>query len=75
VNGLVRQSDATNLMIWNLKQLISAASAIMTLEENDIILTGTPKGVGPIKSGDLVTASIPSANVSVSFDVGTRAKY
>jgi len=58
-NEEVRQSDSTRLMIHNLPKLLSHLSHIMTLMPGDLILTGTPKGVGSMKSGDLIEISIP----------------
>ncbi|MHA1792058.1 MAG: fumarylacetoacetate hydrolase family protein [Promethearchaeota archaeon] len=58
VNGVVRQKASTKDMIFPVKKLISFISRYMTLEEGDIIATGTPKGVGPIKDGDLLEATI-----------------
>lgn len=54
VNDEHRQKDLTNLMIFPIHQFISKMSSIMTLEPGDVILTGTPKGVGPINPGDKV---------------------
>ncbi|KAG8813631.1 Acylpyruvase fahd1, mitochondrial [Serendipita sp. 400] len=45
-------------MIFGVPQLIEHVSSIMTLEEGDLILTGTPEGVGPISAGDAITAGI-----------------
>jgi 2-keto-4-pentenoate hydratase/2-oxohepta-3-ene-1,7-dioic acid hydratase in catechol pathway len=58
-NEEVRQSDSTALMMHNLPKLISFLSEIMTLMPGDLILTGTPKGVGAMKAGDLIEISIP----------------
>ena len=58
VNDAPRQDGSTALMIHRLPELISYISAIFTLEPGDLILTGTPAGVGPIKSGDRVVAEI-----------------
>ncbi|MDF2630003.1 MAG: putative 2-hydroxyhepta-2,4-diene,7-dioate isomerase [Symbiobacteriaceae bacterium] len=58
-NEEVRQSDSTALMMHNLPKLISFLSGIMTLVPGDLILTGTPKGVGAMKAGDLIEISIP----------------
>jgi 2-keto-4-pentenoate hydratase/2-oxohepta-3-ene-1,7-dioic acid hydratase in catechol pathway len=58
VNGAPRQDGSTALMIHRMPELISYLSSIFTLEPGDLILTGTPAGVGPIKSGDLVVAEI-----------------
>jgi len=58
VNGAPRQDGSTALMIHRMPELISYISSIFTLEPGDLILTGTPAGVGPIKSGDHVVAEI-----------------
>jgi len=58
VNGEPRQDGSTALMIHRMPELISYLSSIFTLMPGDVILTGTPAGVGPIKSGDLVVAEI-----------------
>jgi 2-keto-4-pentenoate hydratase/2-oxohepta-3-ene-1,7-dioic acid hydratase in catechol pathway len=58
VNGAPRQDGSTALMIHRMPELISYISSIFTLEPGDLILTGTPAGVGPIKSGDRVVAEI-----------------
>jgi acylpyruvate hydrolase len=54
VNGQVKQCGKTNDMIFNVPQAIEAISQVMTLEEDDLILTGTPEGVSQIKAGDVV---------------------
>jgi 2-keto-4-pentenoate hydratase/2-oxohepta-3-ene-1,7-dioic acid hydratase in catechol pathway len=58
VNGAPRQDGSTALMIHRIPELVSYISSIFTLEPGDLILTGTPAGVGPIKSGDKVVAEI-----------------
>jgi 2-keto-4-pentenoate hydratase/2-oxohepta-3-ene-1,7-dioic acid hydratase in catechol pathway len=58
VNGAPRQDGSTALMIHRIPELIGYLSSIFTLEPGDIILTGTPAGVGPITSGDTVVAEI-----------------
>jgi len=58
VNGAPRQDGSTALMIHRMPELISYLSSIFTLEPGDLILTGTPAGVGPVKSGDRVVAEI-----------------
>jgi acylpyruvate hydrolase len=60
VNGKVRQLGRTSMMIYSPEELISFISKWMTLEEGDIIATGTPSGVGPIVPGDLVEMRIES---------------
>ena len=58
VNGEMRQKDYTNLMLFNIPRMLSDISKVMTLEEGDMILTGTPKGVGPLNGGDLVKCGL-----------------
>jgi 2-keto-4-pentenoate hydratase/2-oxohepta-3-ene-1,7-dioic acid hydratase in catechol pathway len=58
VNGEMRQMSSTRDMVFNLRQLIAFISSIMTLEAGDIIMTGTPAGVGPLLPGDMVEVSI-----------------
>lgn len=58
VNGEVRQDSRTSQLIHSPYKLVSFISQIMTLEPGDIIATGTPKGIGPLKSGDEVTVAI-----------------
>lgn len=58
VNDTLRQDGSTALMIHTVTQIVSHISTIFTLEPGDIILTGTPAGVGPLVSGDRVRAEI-----------------
>lgn len=58
LNGEVMQSSNTNMFIFKTKQLVSYISNVMTLLPGDIITTGTPGGIGPMKSGDVVTVKI-----------------
>ena len=58
VNGKIKQDSTTANLIFNVQELISFISYIMTLFPGDIITTGTPPGVGPLKSGDTVEISI-----------------
>lgn len=58
VNGETHQADLTSLMIFKIPYMLSSISAVMTLEPGDIILTGTPKGVGPIVPGDKIKATM-----------------
>ncbi len=52
------QRENTRHMIYQIPTLIEYISKYMTLQRGDMILTGTPDGVGPIKSGDYLTASL-----------------
>ncbi len=58
-NEEVRQSDSTRRMIHPVPKLLSYLSQIMTLLPGDLILTGTPKGVGAMKPGDLIEIHVP----------------
>jgi 2-keto-4-pentenoate hydratase/2-oxohepta-3-ene-1,7-dioic acid hydratase in catechol pathway len=58
VNGVLRQMGSTKEMIFPIYQLVAYISAIMTLEPGDVILSGTPAGVGRIVDGDSVTVTI-----------------
>jgi 2-keto-4-pentenoate hydratase/2-oxohepta-3-ene-1,7-dioic acid hydratase in catechol pathway len=58
LNGELKQSSSTANMIFNVFHLISFISGIMTLEPEDLILTGTPPGVGPMQKGDRVAVEI-----------------
>ncbi len=58
VNGELRQNGSTGLMIHTAAKIISHLSTIFTLEPGDIILTGTPAGVGRVVAGDRLSAEI-----------------
>jgi len=59
VNGVIRQRGSTSEMIFSVAELVAYISQWMTLEEGDIIATGTPEGVGPIQPGDTIEVVIP----------------
>lgn len=68
VNGEVRQSGTTANMIFPVAKLISYLSSVFTLEKGDLIYTGTPEGVGPVRSGDVLEATgggLPNLTVSI----------
>ncbi|KAL4953007.1 hypothetical protein BDW69DRAFT_12509 [Aspergillus filifer] len=58
VNSQERQADSSSLMLYRIPRLLAEISRTMTLEKGDLVLTGTPKGVGEVKSGDVMRASI-----------------
>lgn len=58
VNGEMRQMASTRELVFSVPQLVSFASSVMTLHPGDVILTGTPAGVGPLLHGDLVEVEI-----------------
>jgi 2-keto-4-pentenoate hydratase/2-oxohepta-3-ene-1,7-dioic acid hydratase in catechol pathway len=68
INGTVKQNANTNQMIYSIERIISFISEIMTLEPGDLILTGTPEGVGEIKEGDVLEARLDSL-CSLTVDV------
>jgi len=58
VNGEVKQNSRTSKLMYDIPALIAHVSAVMTLIPGDVILTGTPEGVGPLSVGDEVSVSI-----------------
>ncbi len=63
VNGEVRQHGRVEQMTFSIPFLIEYISRVMTLEEGDLIATGTPAGVGPLALGDVVEVEIPGAGI------------
>jgi len=58
VNGEIRQNARTSQLLHDVTALITYVSAVMTLLPGDVLLTGTPAGVGPLKEGDEVAVTI-----------------
>jgi len=58
LNGEVRQNSRTSLLLHDVPALVSYVSQVMTLLPGDVLLTGTPAGVGPMEKGDEVSVSI-----------------
>jgi 2-keto-4-pentenoate hydratase/2-oxohepta-3-ene-1,7-dioic acid hydratase in catechol pathway len=58
VNGETRQQSRTSLLLHGVAELVSYVSAVMTLLPGDVLLTGTPDGVGPLERGDQVSVRI-----------------
>ena len=58
VNGNLRQDSRTRELIFTIPELVEFISSVMTLLPGDIISTGTPSGIGPIKPGDQVTIHV-----------------
>ncbi|WP_020222753.1 fumarylacetoacetate hydrolase family protein, partial [Halarchaeum acidiphilum] len=58
VNGETRQSSNTEEFIFSVPELIAEITQYMTLEEGDVIITGTPAGVGPLEDGDAVEIEV-----------------
>lgn len=68
VNGEIRQSSNTSYMIYSIERIIEFISGVMTLEPGDLILTGTPEGVGEIVSGDVIEAHLEDI-CSIKVDI------
>ncbi|GAP17594.1 fumarylacetoacetate hydrolase family protein [Levilinea saccharolytica] len=66
VNGEMRQMASSREMVFSVPQLIAFASSVMTLEPGDILLTGTPAGVGPLADGDRVEVEIEGIGILVN---------
>ncbi|MCA1819610.1 MAG: fumarylacetoacetate hydrolase family protein [Thermoplasmatota archaeon] len=58
VGGKVRQQGSTRDMTWTVAELLSLASQWTTLNSGDVLLTGTPEGVGPLAAGDVVECEV-----------------
>jgi len=69
VNGEEKQRGNTSHMIFHIPELLSVISRVHTLEPGDLILTGTPAGVGPVRRGDVMTAGIEELKLSMRFPV------
>src|SRR5881409_2797360 len=57
-NGEVRQKARTSQMIYSVREIVSFASQSLSLMPGDVILTGTPSGIGPIRAGDELEARV-----------------
>src|SRR5881394_1606308 len=62
VNGVERQRGKSSEMVFSIPSLLAYISRIMTLEPGDLVATGTPSGVGPLVSGDVVEVEIPGVS-------------
>ena len=63
VNGAVRQHGRASEMAFTIPFLLAYISQVMTLEPGDLVATGTPSGVGPLRAGDVVEVEIPGVGV------------
>jgi 2-keto-4-pentenoate hydratase/2-oxohepta-3-ene-1,7-dioic acid hydratase in catechol pathway len=67
VNGEVKQSSNTKQLIYDCRKLIEWGSTFYTFYPGDVLYTGTPEGVSPVKPGDVMRAQIdPIGEMSVS---------
>jgi 2-keto-4-pentenoate hydratase/2-oxohepta-3-ene-1,7-dioic acid hydratase in catechol pathway len=71
VNGEIRQDANTDDLVLGVPELIELASSFYTLHPGDVILTGTPQGVGPIRPGDVLLAKMDKIG-EMRVNVGTR---
>jgi 2-keto-4-pentenoate hydratase/2-oxohepta-3-ene-1,7-dioic acid hydratase in catechol pathway len=70
VNGATRQDGATSLMMFDVQTLIAYTSRMMTLEPGDLLVTGTPEGVGPLVAGDVLAIEVrPDAGEAMVLEV------
>ncbi|MGH3262866.1 MAG: fumarylacetoacetate hydrolase family protein [Trebonia sp.] len=60
VNGSVKQHARTSELLWDVPSLVEYVSSVMTLLPGDVLLTGTPEGVGPLTDGDEVSVTVES---------------
>jgi len=72
VNGVERQRASSSEMVFPIGMVLSYVSHVMTLEPGDIVATGTPAGVGPLKPGDVVEVEVVGVS-KVSNPVEARA--
>jgi 2-keto-4-pentenoate hydratase/2-oxohepta-3-ene-1,7-dioic acid hydratase in catechol pathway len=70
VNDTLRQDGHTRDMIFPIEQVLAHVSATITLEPGDVVLTGTPEGVGPLVDGDRLAIAIDGIG---TLEVGVRA--
>src|SRR5690554_1257853 len=70
VNGEKRQNANTSDLILGVQELVEFASSFYTLHPGDVIITGTPEGVGPVNSGDVMTAEIEQIG-KMNISIGT----
>lgn len=71
VNGMLRQSGDLSQMIWTVSEAISFLSRFVALAPGDLIMTGTPAGVGPVLPGDVVTGACDGLNdITVRYVAG-----
>jgi 2-keto-4-pentenoate hydratase/2-oxohepta-3-ene-1,7-dioic acid hydratase in catechol pathway len=70
VNGQIRQLASTREMVFSVYQLVAFISGIMTLEVGDVLLTGTPAGVGVLQAGDSVQVEIEGIGILENPVVG-----
>ncbi|WFU41531.1 fumarylacetoacetate hydrolase family protein [Bradyrhizobium sp. CB82] len=69
IDGSIKQDSDISKLIWPVPDIISICSRSMALKPGDIIMTGTPEGVGPVQRGEVMTAGIEGlANIRISVE-------
>ena len=71
VNGEVKQDADLKELIWSVPEIISILSRSMQLQPGDLIMTGTPAGVGPLVAGDICTVTIDGLG-TLTTEIGPR---
>ena len=74
LNGELRQSARTSDLIFPVDMLVSFISSIMTLLPGDVIATGTPSGIGPMKPGDVVEVKIENIGMLRNYVVAQSSR-
>lgn len=69
VNGVVKQEGSTKGMIFSIPELVAFISTYMSLEKDDLILTGTPAGAGEVHEGDVIECGLGENVVTMKFVV------
>ena len=72
VNGKTKQSSDLSLLIHNVAEIVAHLSTFYHLQPGDLIYTGTPEGVGPVKPGDEIAGSIAGVG-SIALNIGPAA--
>lgn len=67
VNGELRQQADVSSLIWTVPEIVAELSALFALAPGDLIFTGTPAGVGPVKPGDRIEAGIEGLGTLVTL--------
>ncbi|XP_030767389.1 acylpyruvase FAHD1, mitochondrial isoform X2 [Sitophilus oryzae] len=71
VNGIQKQNGNTNDLVFNVPFLVSYISSYITLEPYDVIITGSPPGMGPVHKGDVIEGGIKDI-VTIKFEVDSE---
>jgi 2-keto-4-pentenoate hydratase/2-oxohepta-3-ene-1,7-dioic acid hydratase in catechol pathway len=72
VNGTTRQDGSTALMLFPIATVLEYVSQFMTLEPGDVVITGTPEGVGALTVGDKIEVEVSGIGV-LRANVGAKA--